>query len=138
MFTALKAALAETSTVGAVSISNQNINALGFGTQTVSYQILTAGTVRRIVNGTTTTLETWLNSGSASDYQVRVTDGGPDGITSGDATGTWLTLNTNYSWTLEETVSGNTSQTVLTVEIRDVATSTVQDTATVTLTASPF
>jgi hypothetical protein len=139
MFAAHKAALSETTTSGgSVSITDRSINVLGFGNQTASYLLTPAGLVRKGDNGVYTTLETWLNSGSAADYEVRVTETGGDGLTSGTVN-TWLTLASNQEWAREETVSGISSTAVFTVEIRLAASPfTVLDSASITLFTSVF
>jgi hypothetical protein len=73
---------------------------------------------------------TWLLIGAVGDYQVRTTK--TSGTSPSGTLATWLGLGTSRAWTL----SGTGVTCNLTVEIRDVATSTVQATAYITLTAN--
>lgn len=124
---------------GSVSITNQTVNSLGAGSQTVSYRLNSTGAVQRGRNGTYNTLETWLLSGSASDYEARVTETGGAGLTGGSATNTWLGLGTTREWELTETSSGASAVTYFDVEIRLAAPpNTVLDTASIEATAIVF
>ena len=78
---------------------------------------------------------TWLLSGAAADYDVRVTLVGDALDVSSDSTGTWLTLGSNRAWELTQTFEGSSFST-LTVEIRINATSVVVATTTVILDAN--
>lgn len=124
---------------GSVSISDYTVNAFGVGTQTASYRLNTSGIVQRGKNAVYATLETWKLSGSASDYEARVTETGGVGLTGGSATSTWLDLGTTREWELQETGSGSSSETYFTVEIRQAAPpNTVLDSASITLSAVVF
>lgn len=72
----------------------------------------------------------WLVTGAAADYEVRVTE--TSGTLSTGITGVWQALSANRTWTVVASVGLDKSCTI-SVSIRDVATSTVQDTATITL-----
>jgi len=77
------------------------------------------------------TSDEWAVSGiTASDYEARATV--VSGSVSGGTTGSWLGLGTSRTWERNRTTIG-TSEVVLTIEIRDVATSTVRATASITL-----
>ena len=68
------------------------------------------------LSGATNNKFTWLNSGTASDYQIRVqlsSGAGP----AGSAVNSWLDCNTNPGWHLSRTSIGTTSCS-LSVEIR--------------------
>jgi len=81
--------------------------------------------------------EQWNTSPpSTGNYQVLVTATGTT-PTASDTLGVWNTMTTRQTWGLiSPRPAGGTSKTcVLTVQIRDTATSTVRATATVTLTA---
>lgn len=127
------------STVGTagsgVSISNQTVNSLGPSPKTAKYELTNTG----IANGYNSPrfIENWLSSGFTSDYQVRVTDVG-GGLTGGSGTGTWLNLGTTRFWEITESASGASISNEILVEIRDVATSTIQDSATITLNVFVF
>lgn len=77
---------------------------------------------------------TWKNSGNVSDYQVRatVTSGTTPG---GDGVGSWLSLGTSRSWSLNQYGDG-TKQCTITVEIRLQSTGQVLDSATITIKAT--
>ncbi|MFT3805422.1 hypothetical protein [Arenimonas sp.] len=76
---------------GGAAITDQYVQQTGsLGLQTAGYRINTSGDVESLKKTTYAVLETWLLSGSASDYDVRFThiDGPvPDGDFSG-----WLNL----------------------------------------------
>lgn len=100
------------------------------------YQLTNAGVVNSItVSGGTTQLDTWITpvGAAGSNYEVRATDNGPDGVSSG-TTGSWLSLGTTRSWTRTRTVVGSSS-TNLTIEIRHAVSLVVLDTASIDLTA---
>lgn len=102
---------------------------------TANYTIKSDGTVTKTEGASTTTLETWLQAGASGDYEVRATVLSGDTPT-GSALGSWLVLSTTRAWTLTDAVNDGIALTCdLQVEIRDTATSTVQDTATITITS---
>jgi hypothetical protein len=79
-------------------------------------------------------IDQWLLGGDPSNYEVRCTVNSgttPDG----DSTGSWLDLGVSArAWTLTDTSTvGSPITNNLTIEIRDKATSTVQASATVTM-----
>lgn len=78
----------------------------------------------------------WVTPNSAAgDYQVKAE------IVSGSPTGTfssWINLSTSRSWLVSRDGSLDgvgTTSAIISIEIRDTATSTVRDTATITLQA---
>lgn len=80
-----------------------------------------------------------VETSTADDYEVRVT------VTSGaltggsSATGAWLSLGTNRTYQCVTVGDNNEEQTAtLFIEIREVATELVQDSATITLSAGTF
>lgn len=77
---------------------------------------------------------TWLVSGSASSFQVRVTvlSGTTPG---GDGAGSWLSLSTSRAWSLFQSGEGVKSATML-VEIRLISTLVVVGSATVEMRAT--
>lgn len=122
---------------GAVSISGHEISDFAVGSATAGLTFTPTGLVQGLRNFTWSTLETWLFSGTAADYQVRVTDT-YSLLTSGPV-GTWETLNTNPTWYLTDNLPGNSVSAPLTVEIRlATAPYTVLDTATITLNVYVF
>lgn len=77
------------------------------------------------------TSDEWAVSGiTVGDFEARATV--VSGSVSGGTTGSWLGLGTSRTWERNRTTVG-TSEAVLTIEIRDVATSTVRATASITL-----
>lgn len=80
---------------------------------------------------------TWLLSGNASDYQIKWDGSGDTSLlVSNSGLGTWLNGGTNLSWVIEEDDNDSVVRSVSgTLSIRDTATSTVQDTVSVTISA---
>jgi len=80
---------------------------------------------------------TWLLSGSASDYQIKWDGTGDTSyLISNSGLGTWLNGGANHSWVIEEDDNDSVTRSVSgTLSIRDTATSTVQDTVSVTISA---
>ena len=121
-----------------VSITDRSIGSNGFGSQTAAYQATNGGLIRRGDNGVYTTLETWLLSGSASDYDIRATLMGGDALASGTV-GSWLNLATTREWTQAAISSGEAWSSSVQIELRLAASPfTVLDTATVSITAISF
>lgn len=121
-----------------VAISNQNISDSAAGAPSLaSYGLANTGVASwaTINSGSGTFGGEWLPSGTASNYDVRVTvnSGSLDGSSS--ATGSWLNLGTTRSWAVARSSVGNQSAN-LTVEIRDAGTLSVLDSATITLSAT--
>lgn len=114
------------------SITNQTINSIQLSTATAGYRLNSAGTAQRLVQASYTTLETWLVSGTASQFEVRVTPTG-DALSTG-TTGSWLALSSDREWTLVQ-ASVAAKSTSLLVEIRNASSGAVLDSATVTLYA---
>jgi hypothetical protein len=85
-------------------------------------------------NGVYSVQEQWdSNPTTVGNYEVRATL--VSGNTpSGSALSTWLVLSSDRTWELSAS-PGNLLTCVLTIEVRDTATSTVRATATVTLNA---
>ena len=86
--------------VGSVQISDWSIAAVGNVLQESAVRLNALGFVRKGVNGAYTTLETWLLSGAASDYDVRATE--VTGTVTSGTIGTWENLGTQRTWTLED------------------------------------
>lgn len=118
---------------GAISITDQEVERLSVtgATIAVSYSIVNDGKVK---NHNSTTLETWnSNSGSVGSYEVQATLS--SGATPSGTLGAWLNCGTTRTWELTAT-AGESKTCILLVSIRDVATATVQDSASITLTAA--
>ena len=98
------------------------------GTIDASATSTLGGTTDGTTNGTN-----WITpTSSASLYEVRATKVSGDTPNAGSALNTWLACSTTRSWALYLTGLGR-FDCVLTIEIRDAATQTVRDTATITM-----
>lgn len=118
-----------------ITISNQSITDATGGARnaTAGYRLTSGGQAQSQINLTFATLEQWCTPTSqASNYEVLVT------VTSGSLStgtaGSWLALSSTQTWTRTATI-GSANTCVFTVEIRRVGTSTVLDSATITLEA---
>lgn len=117
-----------------VSISNRTISdsGTGSGTITAGYKLDNDGSAYKVLTGSTTALEQWLDAGAAGDYEVRATR-----ISGSIPSGTlnaWESLSADRTWSLSATAE-QSKTCKLNIEIRDVATATVIDSATITLSA---
>lgn len=125
-----------------ISISNQNLVNITYEpiTTYIRYRLNSNGKAYQVSNdlagGTVTTyLEDWVvPNGSASNYEVfaTVTNGGS---LSGDLD-TWVPLSFTRDWILESTIVEESFTTEFTISIRRIGTSTVLDTANISLTAT--
>jgi len=93
------------------------------------------GSERRQKGATITAINTWLNSGSASDYEVRATKISGQDPDEGTME-SWITLgSTTKTW--RNTITGSGQEiTVMSVKIRNVTTGFEYSTTTVTLDAN--
>ena len=118
-----------------VLITNQTVNRIAYSATQATYTVNTSGIIQKSEGGSTTTLETWLLAGSSGDYEVRATVAAGD-TPAGSALNTWLVLSSTRAWTLQDIVVGGLPlECDLFVEIRDVATSTVQSTANINISS---
>ena len=130
-----------------VTISDDNVAAdavyeSDFDFNTATYGIRSNGTIDASHTSTngggsdgTTNGTNWITpTSSASLYEVRATKVSGDTPNAGSALNTWLACTTNRSWALYLTGVG-VLNFVLTIEIRDAATQTIRDTATITMMA---
>lgn len=119
---------------GSVSITPRTVSNSGTGTGTVSvgYRLDSDGNAYKVTTAATA-VETWLDSGLASAYEARATVVSGASPT-GSAVGSWLALSSDLTWTVSAG-AGVSSSADLTIEIRDVATHTVQADATIIITA---
>lgn len=113
-----------------VSISNQSISSIGGSG--AGYRLNTSGDAQQDQgSGVYSNISgEWLVSGAASDYEVRATE--TSGTVSTGTIGVWQALSSTRTWTVAASI-GLEKTCVLSVSIRDAATSTVQDTASITL-----
>jgi hypothetical protein len=82
-------------------------------------------------------LEQWCTpTSAASDYEAFATI--VSGSLASGQTLTWLSLNATRQWTVSEASSGNSQICTFTVQIRRIGTTTVLDTATITIEAGVF
>jgi hypothetical protein len=114
-----------------VSISDQSVSdtAISPISASASYVINSDGSVR---DHDGLLLETWLDAGAASTFQVRATL--TSGSTPGGTLNTWLACSTTREWT----VTGSSPVPVgcvLLIELRHATTLVVLDSASVTMSA---
>lgn len=103
------------------------------GSAQAAYRLNASGIVEKGDKAVFSTLETWLLSGAAADYEVMVTRTGGSGTLTG-TTGSWLALSTTRTWSVNRPVSSvGIDNATLSVSIRQVSTGTVLDTATIYL-----
>lgn len=133
-------------TTPVVNITNQDIRGDGDGSE-VSYTLRNDGTCHTHYSGSdsgtgdTDLAIEWLfvrpvEVAIAAQFEVMATrQSDPGDLITGSAFGTWLSLDTTREWNLAENVSF--VQHSILVEIRDVATLTIQDSALIYLTANP-
>lgn len=122
-----------------VTLSGGSVFAVGTGGNAVARYTLTSGGLEQIKEGLSPydTVGTWLNSGAASDYDVRVstTSGGFNGmVKGGESVATWLNLGTTREWTLSAPLNSS-SEWDITVEVRLNSSGTVLATAYVNLSS---
>lgn len=118
----------------AVRITDQSISDIGPPSALARYRLNSSGIVEKETHTASTTLETWLFVGSASDYEARATvnSGALAGI-GNSATGAWLGLGSSRQWGVG--VNGSIGSAVLTIEIRNASSGDVLASAVVTLDA---
>lgn len=118
-----------------VAIDNGSLSDVGFGgTSQVTFTLNTNGTITATGNLTSYSDTNWYEpttTGIGSSYQVQVTAGGDTSSLTGTLN-SYQTISSARSWTLS--TSSIQQSVTLSVSVRDVATSTVQDTATITMT----
>lgn len=117
-----------------ISISDQTFSDYTFCSAAQAYYTLKSNGVAYKGEGPTeTSLGNWVTpTGSASNYEVYATLSSGS-LTTG-TTGSWLALSSNRLWSVE--ASGNNGQSaVIVVEIRRIGTTTVLDSATISMEA---
>ena len=118
-----------------VSISDGEISDVqgGGGLSTAKFQVNTNGTITTSGNASSYSDTTWhlpTSVGIGSSYQIRVTATGDTGSLTGTLN-TWQTISSFRAWQLS--TSSTQRSVALAVSIRDVATETVQDTASISI-----
>lgn len=118
----------------AVSITNRSLSSAGAAAlgATCTYTLNASGIVQATQSGSTTTLETWLVNGSNTNFEVRATQTSGTAITG--TFGTWQVMSTSRAWSIVAGV-GSTVSGTMSIEIRIAGTTTVLDTASITLTS---
>jgi hypothetical protein len=118
-----------------INIANRTVTKITVGgSATATYTIDNDGTVR---NHNGTNLETWLGGagGIASNYEVRATLTSGTTPTSGTL-GSWLGCGTDRSWSnTNNAQDGSVVTSTILVEIREAATGTVKDNASIVINA---
>lgn len=118
--------------VASVHISDQDISSVSYSTAVSTYTIGNDGKVK---DQTGSILESWLLTGSASSFEVRVTVQSGRSL-SGDAAGSWLGCGTSRQWSISNFAHDNSViVSVFLAEIRDAGTQTVLTSATISLSA---
>jgi hypothetical protein len=123
-------------TAETVTISDQFVTAtrVASGTAVTVYQLASTGDINRTVNTNTTDIGDWITPKSAaSGYEVFATL--VSGTLTSGTTGSWLALSSSRSWNVNRSTFG-TSTAVVGLQIRKVGTTTVLDSATITLEAN--
>lgn len=126
-----------------ISITDQNIFGLASPPDTAyAYYFLTAGgqveQSTQAGGASPSNIEQWCTpTSAASNYEARVTINSGS-LTGGSGAGTWLALSSTRNWYVSESVSGSTNICEFLVEIRRTGTTTVLDSATITLEATVF
>lgn len=118
-----------------IAITDQFVSVVSGGTSaaTAGYRLLSNGKVQVTVGSTWTDAEQWCTPTSVSgDYEALVTV--TSGTLSSGTAGSWLALSSNREWTRVANVP-QYQTCEFTVQIRKIGTSTVLDTATITLEA---
>jgi hypothetical protein len=119
-----------------ISISNQTITGSATSSAGAWYYLTSGGQVQgsTIFGGTSPFfIENWVTpTSAAADYEAFITV--TSGSLTGGTTGSWVALSSTRSWYIQSTSTGTTT-CVFTVQIRQVGTATVLDTATITLNA---
>lgn len=115
-----------------VQLHNQNVSATNFTTATASYKIGANGNVY----GKSTILEAWLTGTGANSANYEVMASQTSGTTVSGTLGSWLNCGSDNAWSITNSAMDNSVlSAAINVQIRDVATHTVQASASVTLSA---
>lgn len=125
-----------------ITVSDQSIYDAD-GSAAYAYYFLTAaGQVeqsKQVGGINPVNLEQWCTpTNQAPNYEVRIT------VTSGSLTGgsgsgsSWIALSSTRNWYVANTTPTSLAEAIFTVEIRRVGTTTVLDSATITLQAEVF
>jgi hypothetical protein len=123
-----------------ISITDQYISGSGVSDAYAFYFLTAGGQVEQSTDAggiNPTNLEQWCTpTAQSSNYEALVTL--VFGTLSGGTVGSYVALSTTRSWYVEEFTPGGSNFCEFTVQIRKIGTSTVLDTATITLEANVF
>lgn len=128
-------ALMGSSADAVISITDQNISysSGGLTQSTAGYRLNANGQAEANEQNSYSTLEQWCTpTSAASNYEVRATMN--YGTLASGTVGSWLALSSSREWTVFASI-GTNEQAGFTVEIRRTGTTTVLDSATITLEA---
>lgn len=120
---------------GSVTLINATVDSQNSGANaSASWRIDSDGFMYEGYNGSYSAANRWTYDAPAN-YEVRATvDGGS--TPTGSATATWLSCSTDRDWTVTDTTFDELIKSSnLTIEVRDVATSTIRATCYVDLYA---
>lgn len=124
-----------------ISITNQTISysSGGITAAATAYRLANDGNAYRGLGSVAPSyslIAPWdTQSATVGNYEVYVTGTGDTANLTGSALNTWLNLGTTQSWVLSAS-AGNVLSVTLTVQIRQVGTTTVLTSATITLSSS--
>lgn len=120
---------------GLLQLSDQTVASLNPSPATAGYRLNSSGVAQSRVQNTYATLESWLISGAASDYEFRATL--LSGTLSAGTVGSWLAGNSSPEWNCTDpTVDGVDAEATILVEGRLASTGPVIDSATIVITAT--
>ncbi len=118
-----------------ITITDQSLNNVTFSptNSTQAYRLDSNGKVYDVKNASPSFIEDWVTpTGAASSYEAFVTV--TSGTLSSGTSGSWVALSSTRDWSVTQTSIGIKTCT-FTVDIRKVGTSTVLDSATITIEA---
>lgn len=124
-----------------ITLNNQTASDSASGVCDCWYQLNIDGHAYTINDDLTTEeLEQWVDPDSAAaQFEARVTplSGSISTVNGSDAVLVWLSLSSSRKWGVRQTTPGMSGPVVcaMTLEIRDSATETVRDSATIIVTA---
>jgi hypothetical protein len=105
-----------------ISLSGVSVYSAGAGTQTATYTLESDGDVMSATTGGGSVDEgDWIDpkANAPSNYEVQATLNGGTLTLGSSATGSWLALTSNRSWSVTQIVnSGSSNAADLTIEIR--------------------
>lgn len=82
-----------------LTINNQSVSVSVGVTATAGYRLNTSGVAEKREQASYTTLETWLSSGTSSNYESRCTVN--SGTLAGGTANTWESLGTSREWFIQ-------------------------------------